>query len=124
MHKHFPSAPIYGFDERIDGSTVLLQDGQSFRLGSLRISAMHTPCHTTGCLSYVIHDDKMTPSAQAVFTGDTMFIAGCGRFFEGTPSDMYTSLVKKIGSLPATTKTFVGHEYTLNNLRVQTLSIR
>lgn len=77
-----------------------------------------------GSLSYVVHDDKMTPSAQAVFTGDTMFIAGCGRFFEGTPSDMYNSLVKKIGSLPATTKTFVGHEYTVNNLRVWTLPIR
>jgi hydroxyacylglutathione hydrolase len=41
--------------------------------------------------------------AGCVFTGDTLFIAGCGRFFEGTPEQMYSSLVEKLGALPDNT---------------------
>ena len=50
------------------------------------------------------------------FTGDTLFIAGCGRFFEGTAEDMYSSLVEKLGSLPDETQVYCGHEYTRDNL--------
>src|SRR5262249_40984780 len=53
----------------------------------------------------------------AVFTGDTLFVAGCGRLFEGTPQQMYTSLSGKLGKLPPTTRVYCGHEYTVNNLR-------
>lgn len=45
-----------------------------------------------------------------------MFIAGCGRFFEGTAEQMYAALIEKLGSLPDNTKVFCGHEYTLQNL--------
>ena len=52
---------------------------------------------------------------SALFTGDTLFYAGCGRLFEGSASQLYGSL-KKISALPPTTKIYCGHEYTLRNL--------
>jgi hydroxyacylglutathione hydrolase len=70
---------------------------------------MHVPGHTTGALAYVADD--------AVFTGDTLFAAGCGRLFEGTPAQMYESLNVMLGSLPDSTRVFCGHEYTASNLR-------
>lgn len=49
--------------------------------------------------------------------GDTLFIAGCGRFFEGTAEQMYKALVQNLGSLPDDTKVYCGHEYTVQNLQ-------
>lgn len=114
----FPSVAVYGFDTRIPALSKSLAHNDNFFLGRLRIQAIHTPCHTTGSLSFVVHDDEQKPSAQAIFTGDTLFLAGCGRFFEGSPEEMQKSLIEKIGSLPASVKTFVGHEYTIKNLQV------
>lgn len=54
---------------------------------------------------------------KAVFTGDTLFLGGCGRFFEGTAEQMYTALIDKLSNLPDDTKVFCGHEYALQNLR-------
>jgi len=51
---------------------------------------------------------------RCVFTGDTLFIGGCGRFFAGTAEEMLNSM-DKIGELPDDTKVFCGHEYTNNN---------
>ena len=52
-----------------------------------------------------------------VFTGDTLFIAGCGRFFEGSATDMYRALLEVLGALPASTQVYCGHEYTVKNLK-------
>jgi len=52
-----------------------------------------------------------------VFTGDTLFIAGCGRFFEGSATDMYRALVEVLGTLPPSTRVYCGHEYTVKNLK-------
>jgi hydroxyacylglutathione hydrolase len=52
-----------------------------------------------------------------VFTGDTLFVAGCGRFFEGTPEQMYRALVEILSALPPETRVYCGHEYTVNNLK-------
>lgn len=54
---------------------------------------------------------------KAVFTGDTLFLGGCGRFFEGTAEQMYSALIEKLSSLPDETKVFCGHEYALQNLK-------
>ena len=51
-----------------------------------------------------------------MFTGDTLFAAGCGRIFEGTPAMMHASL-QKLAALPPATRVYFGHEYTANNLR-------
>lgn len=52
-----------------------------------------------------------------MFPGDTLFIAGCGRFFEGTAEQMYSSLIDKLGNLPDNTQVYCGHEYTQQNLK-------
>lgn len=51
-----------------------------------------------------------------MFVGDTLFLGGCGRFFEGTADQMYEALYTLLGKLPDETKVFCGHEYTLQNL--------
>ncbi len=108
----FGGLTVYGHQSdhgRIDGLTNGLETGDTFTLGKLEVRVMHNPGHTSGAVSYAIED--------SVFTGDTMFAAGCGRLFEGTPAMMYASLNEVIGSLPESTRVFFGHEYTENNLR-------
>lgn len=110
--KRYSGLAVYGHSSdrgRIDGQTDWLETGDTFTLGKLEFTALHNPGHTSGAVSYAVED--------AVFTGDTMFAAGCGRLFEGTPADMFKSLNKVIGSLPPATKVYFGHEYTESNLR-------
>ncbi len=94
------------------GATELLADGDATTLGSIRATAIHNPGHTLGAISFYIEE----ADGGAVFTGDTLFSAGCGRLFEGTAAMMHASLVK-LASLPAETRVFFGHEYTEANLR-------
>jgi hydroxyacylglutathione hydrolase len=96
-------------DGRIPHLSHRLKDGESFEVEGLAFRVMHIPGHTLGAIAYITGD--------VVFTGDTMFAAGCGRLFEGTPAQMYVSLNEKLGSLPDETRVFFGHEYTQSNLR-------
>ena len=74
-----------------------------------------TPCHTQDSICYYATDiiDKSQPGV--VFTGDTLFIAGCGRFFEGSAEEMDKAL-RYLGTLPDDTIVLNGHEYTAGNL--------
>jgi len=99
---------------RIPAQTRFLADGETFSLGAIRVTTLHIPGHTLGAVGYVVTDD--TGSAGAVFTGDTLFLAGCGRMFEGTPPMMHASLAK-LAALPPDTRVYCGHEYTKSNLR-------
>ena len=96
---------------RIPGQTRFLEE-ESFDFGSLRVRTFHIPGHTLGAIAYAIED----ATGRAVFTGDTMFAAGCGRLFEGTPEMMFASL-QKLARLAPDTLVYCGHEYTVNNLR-------
>jgi hydroxyacylglutathione hydrolase len=85
-----------------DGDVVSLADlGLEFRV-------MAVPGHTLGHVAYYGHG--------ALFCGDTLFSAGCGRLFEGTPRQMLASL-DRIAELPDATRIYCAHEYTLGNLR-------
>ena len=88
--------------------TRTVDEGATVELGALRARIVYNPGHTLGAISYVVED--------AVFTGDTLFGAGCGRLFEGTAEQMFASL-RKLAALPAETRVFFGHEYTAANLR-------
>jgi hydroxyacylglutathione hydrolase len=112
LKRAFPSAAVYGYSDRTPAVSNLLRDGERFSINGLSINALHTPCHTQEHLCYYVTeaDDK------AVFTGDTLFSAGCGRFFEGTAEDMVKSL-RKLSQLPKETKVYFGHEYTASNLK-------
>jgi hydroxyacylglutathione hydrolase len=92
-----------------------LGDGAQLSIGRLAVRALHVPGHTAGAVAYFVED----PSGDApwVFTGDVMFLAGCGRLFEGTPADMHHSLNEVLAALPDETRIGCGHEYTASNLR-------
>ncbi|OPB32373.1 hydroxyacylglutathione hydrolase [Bartonella sp. AR 15-3] len=85
-----------------------LQPDENFCFGTYTLTALSTPGHTLGALSYYFSQ------ANLLFTGDTLFSLGCGRLFEGTPSQMLTSL-KKLRQLPDETILYCGHEYTQIN---------
>jgi len=88
--------------------TRKLDDGDQVTLGGLRARCIHNPGHTLGAISFVIGD--------SVFTGDTLFAAGCGRLFEGDAAMMHASLMR-LAALPPQTKVYFGHEYTASNLK-------
>lgn len=96
---------------RIAGVTKPVEEGDVVRMGGLEARIIHNPGHTLGAISYVV--------GGCVFTGDTLFGAGCGRIFEGTPAMMHASL-QKLAALDPATRVYFGHEYTANNLRYAT----
>jgi hydroxyacylglutathione hydrolase len=107
-------APVYGHhsDEgRLPGLTHGLEEGDTVSVGREQAHILFIPAHTRGHIAYVFD------GAQAVFCGDTLFAAGCGRLFEGTPEMMYTALCEKLSALPDATRVYCGHEYTASNLR-------
>lgn len=93
---------------RIPGLTRPLAEGDAVQVGRVTARALHVPGHTLGAVAYV--------APGAVFTGDTLFLAGCGRLFEGTAAMMRQSLAK-LAALPDETQVYCGHEYTRANLR-------
>ncbi len=103
--------PVYGPDtESFHGKTNGLTEGDEVKLTALNASftIFDVPGHTAGAIAYYGHG--------MLFSGDTLFTAGCGRLFEGTAEQMYLSLTK-LAELPNDTKLYCGHEYTLSNLR-------
>ncbi|KNE62158.1 hydroxyacylglutathione hydrolase [Allomyces macrogynus ATCC 38327] len=103
---------VVGGDDRIGALTQKISDGATLSVGTIQVRAIATPCHTTGSISYYCTHGT---DQRAVFTGDTLFLAGCGRFFEGTAAEMHASL-GKLAQLPVDTKVYCGHEYTSSNL--------
>lgn len=95
---------------RVPSQTRYVSEGDTVSIGQ-EVSAeiIFNPGHTSGAISFHIADPG------AVFTGDTLFGAGCGRLFEGTPADMHRSL-SKLAALPGHTQVYCGHEYTEKNL--------
>jgi hydroxyacylglutathione hydrolase len=79
-----------------------------------RLHAAHIPGHTLGAIAWYLAAQDHAPGH--VFTGDTLFAAGCGRLFEGTPAQMLGSL-RMLCELPDDTQMWFGHEYTAANLR-------
>jgi hydroxyacylglutathione hydrolase len=97
---------------RLPGLSVGVDTGDALTVGDLRVRCFHVPGHTLGAVAYFFE----SPGGRAVFTGDTLFCAGCGRLFEGTPAQMTSSLAR-LASLPPDTRVYCGHEYTEKNLR-------
>ncbi len=108
--EHYP-VPVYGpAGENIPGRTHALAEGDTVTLdqpgASFRI--LEVPGHTAGHIAYY--------GEGCLFIGDTLFMSGCGRLFEGTPAQMRRSL-QKLAELPDDTRIYCAHEYTLANLR-------
>lgn len=103
--------PVFGpANEAIPAVSQPLQEGRYAEIPALglRFQVLGIPGHTAGHIAFYGHN--------IVFCGDTLFSAGCGRLFEGSPTQMSQSLGKLAG-LPDTTAVCCGHEYTLANLK-------
>jgi hydroxyacylglutathione hydrolase len=111
----FP-APVFGPRlEGIPGVSHPLDGGERIELPEIGIGfeIIAVPGHTRGHIAYY---GPSIDEVGAVFCGDTLFGAGCGRLFEGTPAQMLDSL-GKLAALPANTRVYCAHEYTQSNLR-------
>ncbi|KAL9656616.1 hypothetical protein ABK040_002888 [Willaertia magna] len=107
---HFPNAvQVYSAHSGVtfEDGLKLVNDGDVIEVGKLKIHVVVTPGHTNGCLSYYTDDKKM------VFTGDALFIRGCGRtdFQQGSAETLYDSIMKLYNTLPDDCLVYPGHDY-------------
>ena len=112
LKQHY-GATVFGpraDEDRIPGIDVAFADGQTCQLGTATARVFDVPGHTRGHIAYWFEE------TGALFCGDTLFSMGCGRLFEGTPEQMWTSLGKLI-DLPDDTLVYCAHEYTEANGR-------
>lgn len=110
--KQATAATVYGPQlESIAGVDQPLADGQSLQVLGHSFSVFHVPGHTLGHIAYYLAAPQ-----PLLFSGDTLFLAGCGRMFEGTPGQMHQSL-QRLAALPADTLVYCTHEYSLSNLK-------
>jgi hydroxyacylglutathione hydrolase len=115
--QQFPQAVVYGGAEdrgRIPGQQVFLQEGDRVKFGQWSAEVLFVPGHTRAHIAYYFPPVADQPGE--LFCGDTLFAGGCGRLFEGTPSQMVDSL-SKLRALPDQTRVWCAHEYTLKNLQ-------
>lgn len=111
----YPSIPIIGGKDCQSVSRTP-KDGEKFSIGkNIEVTPLYTPCHTQDSICYFMEDKSK--NERAVFTGDTLFIGGCGKFFEGTPKEMHKALNEVLAGLPDDTKVYPGHEYTKSNVK-------
>ena len=115
MLEQFSGTPIIGGKD-CQSVSKTPSDGAKFPIGkNISVTPLYTPCHTQDSICYFMEDSST--NERAVFTGDTLFIGGCGKFFEGTPKQMHKALNEVLASLPDDTKVYPGHEYTKNNVK-------
>lgn len=96
--------------DRIPGIDIAVGEGDKVHLGNKAADVLFVPGHTSGHIAYHFADE------QVLFCGDTLFAMGCGRLFEGTPDEMWSSL-SKLMQLPDETQVYCAHEYTMANGR-------
>lgn len=97
-------------EARIPGIDVAVGENARYRFGNEEAEIFDIPGHTSGHIAFYF------PESKALFCGDTLFSLGCGRLFEGTPQQMWGSLLK-LRRLPGDTQVYCGHEYTQANAR-------
>lgn len=93
---------------RLPSLDLAVSEGDSFQIGSMQAHVIDVSGHTVGHIAFHV------PTADAVFTADSLMALGCGRLFEGSPAQMWDSL-QKLMALPDNTIVYSGHEYTTAN---------
>lgn len=109
----FPNIQVFAPALEIDKiaqTHIALEHEQHFEFNGLDVNVILTAGHTLGHISYFID------ALDVVFCGDTLFVMGCGRVFEGTHEQMYHSL-NRLAALPPRTAVYCSHEYTLGNAK-------
>ncbi len=108
---------VYGpHNETIEGIDVCLAAGESIEVLGLSLEVLEVPGHTLDHIAFFHAGSDATEGQPLVFCGDTLFAGGCGRVFEGNPPMMLSSL-QRLAALPAATRVYCAHEYTLGNLQ-------
>ena len=110
--------PVYGpRGDNIPGRTHLVKDGDVIEILAPRLTlkVLEVPGHTLSHIAYFANMQANVVEPM-LFCGDTLFASGCGRLFEGTPTQMSQSLAK-FKRLPKNTLVYCTHEYTLSNIR-------
>ena len=101
---------VYGpYDSPFKGVEIKLKENDEISIHGCSFKIIEVPGHTLDHIAYYSEEQNV------LFCGDTLFSGGCGRIFEGTPSQMYESL-SKLSVLDLSTKIYCTHEYTLSNL--------
>ena len=114
----FPEVKVYGGAEdrgRIPGQQVFLQGGDRVEFADRTAEIFFIPGHTKAHIAYYFSPNNPGETGE-LFCGDTLFAGGCGRLFEGTPTQMVASLAQ-LRNLPDNTRVWCAHEYTLKNLQ-------
>jgi len=117
LMQSFDNVVVYGGAEdrgRIPRQQVFLQEGDRVTFGDRIGEVFFVPGHTRAHIAYYFPGKATEPGD--LFCGDTLFAGGCGRLFEGSPTQMVESLTK-LQALPDDTRVWCAHEYTLNNLK-------
>lgn len=107
--QNYPDLAIIGPKHDAIAANRVIEHEQEITLAGLDLQTLHIPGHTLEHIAFYQQQFGW------LFCGDTLFAAGCGRIFEGTPPMMFTSL-NKLAALPDTTQIFCAHEYTVSNL--------
>lgn len=109
LHEEYGNIPVYGSHKSpIKQISKHLKHGDVISCGSFTFEVIEIPGHTLDHIAFY--------GNSSLFCGDTLFSVGCGKVFEGTAEQMYSSLLK-LKHLPDSTKVYCGHEYTLANIR-------
>lgn len=108
----FRGKPVIGGKD-CEGVTETPENGEGFKIGDIAVKAIYTPCHTQDSICWFMEDS----TGRVIFTGDTLFHGGCGKFFEGTAEEMNTALNETLAAVPDDTKVYPGHEYTKSNVK-------
>ncbi|MEO1140880.1 MAG: hydroxyacylglutathione hydrolase, partial [Pseudomonadota bacterium] len=96
--------------DKISTLDETMSDGDQFEFSGHEVQVLSTPGHTLGMINFYF------PASEVVFSGDTLFVLGCGRIFEGNPEMMWDSL-NKLAVLPENTTVYCSHEYTQSNAK-------
>jgi hydroxyacylglutathione hydrolase len=114
----YPGLPVISTKhEPIPAATQLVDEGDELSLGNLHIKVMYVPCHTAGHVAFVISGKGEHSSLASILCcGDTLFVGGCGRFFEGTADQMLNNM-DRFAQLRPDTLVCCAHEYTESNFR-------
>lgn len=108
-----PNLTVHGPHD-VTATTHSWHDGDQFDVLDHQVTVMETPAHTLDHCCYLI-TPKENSAKPILFTGDTLFMAGCGRLFEGTAEQMLHNM-ERLAALPSEVAVYAGHEYTLSNL--------
>ena len=111
---HYDGIQVVGSNKALKGPSRPISEGETVDVLGATFKTLEVPGHTLDHVAFF--SDSPLFETPVAFTGDTLFVAGCGRLFEGTADNMFESL-QKLNALPENTSIYCAHEYTLANLK-------